>query len=86
MRPRINTEILGERVASLETSSVAHESKIKNHEDRLDGHDAWFNQVRGSLRTLVVLWTIAVGILGILGVRFIQDLVARPVSASSAKP
>lgn len=83
MNPRVPTGNLGERVASLETGATSHAKTIDAHETRLDGHDAWLNQVRGSLRTMVVLWTIAVALLGL---RFVQEYVARPAAAASVRP
>lgn len=84
MRQRIPTDVIGERVASLETHSMSHERDLETHEERLDGHDAWLNQVRGSIRTMVVLWTIAVALLGF---RFVSDYVAKPAGAAiQARP
>lgn len=81
MSPRSSTgPSLPERVASLETEANGHAITIVNHETRLDGHDAWLNQIRGSLRTMVVLWSIAVALLGF---GFVQQYVSRPAAAST---
>lgn len=64
MRPRLSSDVLGERVASLETESYAHGVKIAAHDTRLTDHSAILNQVKGGIRLLVVLWTIAVAVLG----------------------
>lgn len=82
-RNRITTDVIGERVIALEVTSSHQGETLDEHETRLDGHDAWLNQVRGSIRTMVVLWTIAVALLGF---RVVQDYVTRPVSAFPAKP
>lgn len=94
MRPRATTEPLGQRVAALESEAWAQAAKLAEHkaavevrfrEDELviKDHEKWLNQVRGSLRTLAVLWAVAVAL---LGMHFVQEWIARPVSAASAKP
>lgn len=75
MRPRAITEPIGERVAALEADAWTYATKLAKHEERVEerletqdtrlaGHDAILNQVKGGIRLLVVLWTIAVAILG----------------------
>ncbi len=65
MRDRIRTETLPERVATLENESWSLATKMAKHESDIKDHEKWLNQVKGSIRLLVVLWTIAVGILGL---------------------
>jgi len=82
-RERSQTLPLGERVATLENEAWSQATKIAKHEEAIRDHEKWFNQVRGSMRTLAILWGIAVAMLGF---KFLQDFVTRPVSAASAKP
>jgi hypothetical protein len=82
-RQRLTTDTMGERVVSLEAESASHTKAIDDHEERLDDHDKWLNQVRGSVRTMAVLWAIAVALNGF---GFVRDYLSRPVSAASAKP
>lgn len=81
-RGRFTTDVLGERVASLEVETTALIMRSGEHENRLDGHDAWLNQVKGMYRTLVILWGISTAILGLFGIRYVQDLVTKPVTAA----
>ena len=52
------------RVAVLEDQNETCEEERKVLDKRLDDHQAVLLQVKGGIRLLVVLWTIAVAILG----------------------
>ena len=70
------------RVAVLEDQNETCAEERKALDVRVDAHEAWLNQVRGMFRTLVALWGISTALLGLLGVRYVADLlVVRPASA-----
>jgi hypothetical protein len=80
IRERSFTEPIGERVAALESEIWAHAAKLAKHEDAVKDHDKWLNQVRGSLRTLAVLWAISTTLLGL---RVLSDFFPRSARAST---
>lgn len=70
------------RVAVLEDQNETCSEERKELDKRVDAHEAWLNQVRGMFRTLVALWGISTALLGLLGVRYVADLLSvRPAKA-----
>lgn len=67
---------LNARVAVLEDQNETCAEDRKVLDARVDAHEAWLNQVKGMFRTLVALWGISTALLGLLGVRYVADLLS----------
>jgi hypothetical protein len=74
---------IGERVATLEEQNEACAIERKSHAEKIDDMRGVLLQVRGSIKTLVVLWAIATAAVSAGAVKYLFHTLA-PAAAAGA--
>jgi len=65
-----------ERITSLEKENEQCAIERKELDDKMTNVNNTLQQIRGGIRTLVVLWTIAMAVAGLVGVKHVTAAVA----------